>query len=329
VLVKILSVSVFVIILFLFSAIKPSIINAENTRNYGFSAGTAFGVVFGESFELVYPGNDTKGELLSELTWEMKPVFYFGLYGQFARRNLTSAPGFFASFLFKVGLPGDSGVHENRDWMSAVNAELTHFSTHTNRTDRFFWLDVDLGFSIPIRQSFFVKPFLNFSWMHFAFSGRDGHGQYAIESSPGIFYPIDDMPRIVQFNGLAITYQQDWLILAAGLTAGTTILSPFTLELSFKMSPLTYCIAVDHHFHRAVTFYDFTSFGLFIEPSIRASMPFGNFDILFELTYRFIGRTRGPAFREYATNIGVFVPSGEAGAALSLMNSRFIIRYRI
>ncbi|MDR2542166.1 MAG: omptin family outer membrane protease [Treponema sp.] len=335
------------IILFIFSAINPLTVTGENTRKYEFSLGTGFGFVYGQSFEYVYANSEIVAELLSELTWEMKPVYYLGFHSDFSRKHLMDGFGFFSSVDFKVGIRGDSGVHENRDWMSNENSDLTHFSTHTNLTKNLFWLDLSVGLSIPVKPYFYIKPFISGSWMHFSFSGKNGHGIYARrtdcpEDCAGkppckrheitTYFPIGNLPHFFSFDGAGtvITYQQDWFILAAGFSIGTNIFSPFSFEFSFKISPLTYCAAIDNHlFDSITTYYDFTYGGLFIEPIMGVFYSVNKLDISFEFIYRYISRTKGPSYME-ENKSGVVKPiSNAGGASLSLFDYRFLFKLRI
>ena len=296
--------------------------NVQENSEYGFSMGILSGVVYGQAVELVYPSN-TKGKYLSELLWDMKPVFYMGLQADFNRVNLMSKPGFFASASFKVGFPGDTGKMEDRDWQSTVNDALTNFSSHTNKTREFFWADLLIGASLPVKSYFYIKPFLSVSRMHFAFTGRDGYKKYA-RTNGSEYFPIGDNPDYAEFEGDVIRYKQDWILAAAGFSAGTNFLSPFSFELFFQISPLTYCVAKDDHLHssKKITFNDFTLWGLFIEPKVRIGYTLKNMDFSIEGLYRYIGDTKGPSY----VNANIY-QSGEAGAALSVYDIRLIIKF--
>ena len=300
----------------------------EKERKYGFSFGHHFGFVHGQALEIVYPDN-TMGELLSELRWDMKPVFYYGSQIEFSRIDLMSDPGVFASVSLKSGFLGDSGFIENRDWMSVENDALTHFSKHTNKTREFFILDAAVGLSLPIESYFYLKPFLNVSWMRFAFTGRDGYGIYARSiGNESIYFPIDDDPILWDFSDIVITYMQKWLVAGAGLSVGTKILYPFSINTSFKISPLTYCAAMDEHITTNTTYLDFTRFGFFLEPSVSMSFTIQPIELSLDFAYRHIGRTRGLSYSKRGSG-NYFLSSVEAGAGLSVLDSRFLFRLRI
>jgi len=285
-------------------------------KNYALSYATSIGFVYGQALELVYPTN-TAAKFLSELRWEMKPVFYVGQQLEFGRTNIMSAPGFFSSAAIKIGFSQDSGKHENRDWTSMHTDALTHFSSHTNRTREFYWLDVSAGISIPVRNFLYIKLFVNGSWMYFDFTGRNGHGVYP--------------DGYISFEGMeVIRYRQNWMLAAAGLSIGTKIISPLTFELSFQISPLTYCYAIDNHYLRIPprTFYDYTSGGLFLEPKGSVSFNIKRIDISLEAAYRHIENTKGVTYIKDKGS-APYKSTNKSGAGLSLMDISFLFKIRL
>jgi len=305
----------------LFSAINSLYCQEENreenlsTRKYSFSFGPLAGFAYGQSFEYVYKFYEPS-QLLSELVWDMKPVFYVGLQTDFNRSNLMDGTGLFASLKFKAGFPSDSGNMQDRDWISPAPNELTHYSKHTNKTTRFLSLDFSAGASIPVVKLFYIKPLLAFSWMHFYFSAQDGYGTYAFENWQ--FHP---------FFGEVITYKQNWLLLSPGVSLGVNIGSILHLEISFKYTPFTFCIAEDHHKSetKKIIYRDYSGWGHFIEPAGSLSFNFKKADLTLEMAYRRIGRTRG---NSYINDNGAdfYLSMNQAGAALSLIDIRIIIK---
>jgi outer membrane protease len=322
---------VYVIIIFAFSInILAYGGEPEKTREYGFAFGPKLGFVHGTAFELVYkfPGRNNDA-LLSELKWDIKPVFYMGAALDFGLIDIMSRPGFFASASVKFGFPGDTGSIENRDWRSSENMDLTDFSSHTNRTDEFYWADIVLGASIPIKPYLYIKPLIAGSWMRFAFTARDGYGIYAEKKiGNNLFFPIDDDPRIESFEGEVIHYEQNWLLLAAGFRLGSLYFKPFSFYLSFQISPLTYCAAVDEHIGRRTTFRDYTGFGLYLEPKAGFTFAPAPFEISLDFSYRYIGRTRGETYIKVG-NTPFYLDSKEGGAALSLFKTSFLFKINI
>jgi len=317
---------VLVIIFLTFIYVNPVFCQEnQETRKYGFSLGPQFGAVYGQAFEYVYP-TTTKGDLLSELIWDMKPVFYSGLQVDFNRTDLFSGPGFFSSLSIKAGFPGDSGIMEDRDWDSKENDALTHFSSHTNRTEEFYWFDAAIGGTFPVGQLFFVKAFISGSFMRFSFTGRDGYGVYARKKSDNIYHPINDDPVLHNFYGkTVITYEQNWYIISAGGSIGTQLFYPFLFELSFKTSPFSYCAAKDNHVEKNTLYLDFSGWGQFIEPELKVLFTQKKYDFSVNIKYRHIGKTKGDSYFN-PNNTGYYMSSNKAGAALSVLDICFLLK---
>jgi len=288
----------------------------KNEKNYGFSVSPQSGFVYGQAVEIVYPlPGQTKNDLYSELTWDMKPVFYLGVQAEFSRVDMMKKPGFFSSLSFKAGIPAKSGVMEDRDWLLPSSDALTHFSSHTNKTRQFFAVDADIGVTLPVKQIFYFKPFVSFSWMRFSFAGRDGYGKYPSGK--------------VDFSGSeVIRYKQDWLLLSPGLSAAVKLFSRLTFDLSFKISPLTYCADLDEHLLTDTKYIDFTAWGLHIEPSFSAAYSVKRIDFTLNLTYKKIGNTSGNIYIS-EKNSDYQLSSNKAGAGLSLFDTRFLVKIRL
>ena len=148
-----------VLVIILFSA---PVVQAQINKDYSLSLSPQFGFFYGHVEEKVYPTN-TKGDLLSLLLWDMKPVYYYGLLMDFSPVRPLEGRGFFLGLSMKYGIPGQSGVMEDRDWMSKYNAELTNFSSHDNITKEIFQLDFSAGYSFPFIEVLLVKTFVNIS----------------------------------------------------------------------------------------------------------------------------------------------------------------------
>nr|AGS52373.1 hypothetical protein [uncultured bacterium contig00077] len=328
---NITALKVYVIIIFAFLSINFAYSEESQSGNYGFSFGQQYGFVHGQAFEYVYPDpGKTKGEFLSELVWDMKSVLFYGAIVEFGLKDIMKSPGFFSTVSFITGLPADSGKMEDRDWMSYENSDLTHFSSHTNRTKELHWLDASLGLSFPVKPYLYIKLFLNGSWMRFSFTGRDGYGEYARPKEANTYYPIDDNPYKYPYSGDVIHYSQYWLLIAEGITIGTKILSPFTFDFSLLISPFTYCAAEDKHLTTDTIYIDFTGMGIFIEPGIKAAFTAKPVEFSVDFSYRHIGKTRGESYNKKPMNSSSpYFPSGEAGVGLSLKKLNFMLMLRL
>jgi outer membrane protease len=315
---NITALTVLGIIIFISFTINPAY--SEDEKKYNFSVGWQTGFVYGRAVEIVYPiPGENRNEFYSELLWDMKPVFYIGAQIDFSRAVSKRDPRFFSSLSFKGGIPGDSGKIEDRDWISDVKSEPTHFSSHTNKTLNFLWLDavIGVGASLPKLPDFYIKQFISFSWMHFSFSGRDGSGTH---------YGVN-----VSWSGEVIRYKQDWLLIGGGFSAGTRILNPFNFEVSLRISPFTYCSATDEHLAlgKVVNEYrDFSSFGLIFEPECVISYSIRQFDFSLVFSYRYIGRTSGNSYTN-ESNTGFYLSEKKAGAGLSVFDTRLLFKLHL
>jgi outer membrane protease len=299
------------------------IINCTNlysqNRNYSFWIGPQFGFIYGGVFEYVYPV-DTKGEFLSKLDWDVKPVYYYGFKAEYGLFDPMRSIGFYASMSFKAGFPGISGNMEDRDWQSIENAELTNYSSHTNKTGEFYRFDADIGLSIPVKNYCYVKPIISGTLMFFSFTAADGEGKYAREKTPysNTYYPIDDNPRLYSFTGDVLNYSQYWLLAAPGITVGKKIRNTFELDASFLISPLSFCTGIDEHIERKLKFTDYTRWGLYVEQRLRAVFTGNRYELSLDAAFCYISKTRGETYIQDA--MFTYPADSEGGASLSFMD---------
>jgi len=140
------SLTVFTVFIILLCAFPVS---AQINKDYSISLCPQFGFFYGHVEEIVYPSSGAKAPLLSQLLWDMKPVFYYGLMMDFSPVRPMERWRFFSELSLKFGIPGLSGVMEDRDWMSKENAELTHYSAHDNIAKEILLFDFSAGVSFP------------------------------------------------------------------------------------------------------------------------------------------------------------------------------------
>jgi len=326
------NITVFAALVIIFCATQP--IQAQ--ESYAVSFSPLFGMVHGHAEELVYPGENHKAPLLSELLWDMKPVFYYGFSLDLSQVDPRERWGFFADFSLKHGIPGMSGSMEDRDWRSVVNANLTDYSKHDNHSREMFLLDVRGGLSFPFRRLMLLKAYVNVSFMRFRFIGMDGYGIYALESGgegSGIFDSIiDNSHREEDYSGeKVISYTQEWLTFAPGVSFGYFFHRNFFAELSFLASPLVLCVDLDEHKPPENTQYqDLMQGGILIEPGLRLSYAASKWlEISWEFSWRHISGTKGVTYSRKPIGTGTWVQAGQAGAGLSIINTALVFKLRM
>jgi outer membrane protease len=287
------------------SAQELSTVLADHTL----SLDASIGLLAGRSEEIVYWDKTSKNKL-SQLLWDLKPLVYAGLDIQYLWQKPERTWGLFARSSFKFGFPGETGIMEDRDWQSAATNPrwLTDYSVHDNHTDTAFLLDLDVGAAFGIFDRFTIKPFISYNFMLFSWRGVGGAALHYGTNGHGYFpQPID-----------VIAYRQTWHILSPGLRFYGDLNRYFIAELSFKMSPLVWCMAEDIHY--AITepnknFYDELDIGLFIEPGLVFSFtPTDLFFLSLSVFYRNIRFIRGDeTLKQQGQPTKQFVNAGGAG----------------
>ncbi|MDR3140100.1 MAG: omptin family outer membrane protease [Treponema sp.] len=275
---------------------------------YSFSAVLTTGMEYGQSTETVYkyPDNEV---LMSQLLWDIKPVFYAASSLEFSRTNLQEGIGFFSRLALKAGFPGKSGLMEDRDWIAADSDELTHFSSHDNYAQGSFSLDFSAGLSFPLPSRFLLKVYGTLFYMSYSWVARDGYFNYQqVEESA---------------FGAVLIYSQKWLIFAPGVSLYAPLFSFLGFELSLQFGPAAFCVAQDDHLLRKVQFVDTITGGLYFKPRGELIFfPGKKISFSFYAAYPFL-TGRGKAYSRSAENTelirnGNYDASGAGYSALDL-----------
>ena len=302
----------------------------EKTGVYGFSVSPLFGILYGQAEEIVYkyPNRDI---YYSELLWDLKPLYYAGLALQFGPRDPFMHSGFFANGSFKAGLPINTGLMEDRDWLYP-DSSLTNYSRHDADSRGTYLADISAGFTWRINHSFALGGYLEFSYMHHSWSAYDGYRQYLESNALGIIPGqtwTDQIPKI-KFDGEVIRYVQDWFIVSPGIILKGRLSRFFSLEGSFNYSPLIYCTDRDDHLKRTYeidgvkkhdVFTEYLKYGHFFDGGGKFNFsPKSNMTISLSIDYRYITGSRGDSYQNGVKDIfydaGVGYSGFDAGLAL-------------
>jgi len=314
------NITAFAVLVIMIQCVQPAFTQEEQTSPYDVSICPQFGFLYGQAEEIVYPSSEYKAELLSQLLWDIKPVFYYGLAMDFSRARPMDRWGFFSNFSLKSGIPGRSGNMEDRDWMSTVNADLTHYSISDNFIDNLLLLDLSAGVSFPIKRILLMKTYLTVSYTHFSFYAENGYYNYKPPFSDGKNHPLD---------GRVINYTQDWFIIAPGVSLGYYFNTRFYAELIFHISPLVFCDDFDEHLERGDKFRDYMWGGIFLEPGFHFSW-FASKRLEFSLgvSWRYIGKTSGETYIKGSSD-DFYVQKGTAGAGLSMIDTGLCLKIHL
>jgi outer membrane protease E len=301
----------------------------EKKSSYAFSLSVETGILYGTSYEIVYDTSSSQ-RYLSELQWNIKPLFFAGLSAEFGPRNPLDKFSFFAELEIKAGLPGKTGEIEDRDWLYPVTVpgSLTHFSSHENHTKMAFLADLGGGVSFPLGKIFVLKIALNFSYMFFKYESWNGYIQYGPNryTPPPDYVPFDSSFTKEPLYGLGMDYTQHWFILSpavALVVPGKRV----SFSFSVAVSPVVACIAFDNHFLRDLLTHERMFGGIFLEPEGNFFFAFSDFfGIGLSGSYRYIDGTRGD---RYDTENGIDKPwmRNIAGAGYRAFQGKAVFKF--
>jgi outer membrane protease len=238
---------------------------------YTFSTSASVGFLYGQSEEIVYKNN--AGDYLSQLLWDMKPLFYYGYALNFERSKPLRRAGFFTNLSVKYGAPSGTGVMEDRDWQDKRDHRLTHFSTHDNFTKTMLLFDVKAGCSFPVFHTVALKVYGLLSFMDFSWESFDGYTQYASGSNGQYDEWNASLPKSY-YEGQIIGYDQRWAVFGAGFSL-TLPVGFVDIGLAFDISPFIWGMSIDKHWLRSLQFNDYLIGGIFLEPRLFVDFSFG------------------------------------------------------
>jgi outer membrane protease len=297
------------------------------------------GFLYGVSEEIVYRSIDPD-VYMSQLLWDLKPLWYFGTTIDVFRRKPMEKWGLLGNVSLKFGFPSRTGGMEDRDWQDTTNSNnLTDFSAHDNYTRGSILIDASAGASVPIVGAVLLKAYLGYSYMFFCWYGQDGSGKYKNGPPSQPYSQDDEYDRFLTFSGAVINYTQIWQIITAGISVSYPFLNRFSVGLGFRAGKLASFIAQDDHLTNKQQFTDTmdsmasTSGGILLEPSFEFTFsPNSVLDIALNANYRFITKFNGISVMRDATtkassggtsirsagNIGASYEALDIGLAMTL-----------
>jgi len=289
-------ITAFVIFICLF----PLPVFAEETNpDFKFSVIPSFGLLYGRANEIVYKDSITEN-YLSELLWNIKPLYYAGLAADFGPVNNFARHGFIGNLSLKMGIPQRTGIIEDRDWFDyywVPSGTLTHYSRHDNFSERAIMADLSLGYSFPLFNFVALGMAFDFSYMHFYWIAKNGYGQYL---------RADGIENVDYMGKTMIEYTQNWFIFSPGVFIKFRLDRFFSLYGNFNYSPLIYCADKDYHLLRDTIFQDSLFFGHYLNGGGGITFSImDNLDITFFLSYSTITDSRGDSYFNLLNHTGI------------------------
>ena len=310
-------------------------VNAEGDANevndesdHLFSVGFSFGLLSGVSEEIVYRSSSANS-YMSQLIWPIDPLFYVGFDAGYSWKGPANPEsvfqkifsGFFFNASAKLGLPADTGMMEDRDWIRQPIWALSHYSLHDNKIETAVLAGLDIGKSFRLHNEFRLSVFLSYDIMYYAFAARGGTYLYP-ELDGGHFY--DPSTEDV------VTYRQFWQIFSPGVSFYGVFNSYFDVEIFVKATPLIFSSSYDEHLSRTLRIInDPMYYGLYIEPGLVFTFKpaASKFMLSMSLNYRNISGTRGNSRYRYPENTNLYRNVG--GADYSAFDIGLIAKLRV
>jgi len=287
----------------------------ENGNGHSFSFGVSLGMLSGTADENVYRSG-VSANYLSQLAWHFNPVFFGGVDLNYGWQSKSAAPnvfakifsGFFFDAYFKYGLPGRSGLMEDRDWLMSYTDWVTHYSLHTNETEIAMLAGADIGRTFRLTDNLRLGGFLSYDFMYYSFAARGGIFLYP-ESDGGHFYDLN--------SEHVVLYEQFWHIFSPGLSFHGVFNRYFDTKLFFKATPLIVASSHDTHLSRDLEIInEYMLYGLYLEPGLVFTFkPVSKFALSLSLDYRNISGTRGNSIYKYTTGSTAYRNVGGASYA--------------
>lgn len=230
-------------------------------------------IVYGESFEYVYKSD----KILSELIWDMKPLYFLGL-----EAGLEWKKGLSLNAEASFGLPMVTGHMEDSDWRFLdfnIDAGKTDFSRHLAELEYATVLEVRGGWNFSStnqgRGVVSFTPSIGYRYYSWKWKGQDGYVQQSYPS----YYEWEESQTKVPAYGVGISYEQKFYIPTIGVSSSFAPNNKLKMELGITFSPLVYSYNIDRHFQPTIgydyrestiwtEYHDILTDGIFFEPSI-------------------------------------------------------------
>jgi|GEM_PF-2880602 len=258
------------------------------------------GILYGVMGEYVYSG----GEKISELNWDMKPLYIFQFLG-----TLSIYEKYYFSLRYRYGIPWKSGSVTDTDWDLPVPGSIT-FSKHEGVTLLYHEIEGAFSATLLSRRSIIVRGGLSYLVM-----------AMKVEARNGTVYV--DGSQTDALNGPVMRYFQGYQIVPFRVDVFFRPLSALSAGFSFAYTPLLFCSATDMHFLKDTQYDDRIDWGHFIEVSLETAWHVTTrVDLFIGGQFRWVPPTMGDS-RKITISTGFKYSWTNSTAGISLLQGSF------
>jgi hypothetical protein len=322
------------------STVSFIFICAAAAEDWHFSAAPLFGVHCGTLGEYVFtPDTNGSYQKLSELDWDMKPVWYYG-----AKISL-GWHGFALSCYASRSIPERAGSMYDSDWQNiTINSDAdtkTNYSISENTLTSSCKLGAGASYTFYLDKYVSVQAAASIDYTQTTMEARNGYGWYADKttlnnnginttsgspytSSQAVYYPAG------QLSG--VDYTRKDMLTWIGITDIITPLEQFTGTLSFFVSPYAYIQSLDIHYGTSTNNYYADSMSGFCSAyRIETSCMYNftkKFSLMLTMAWIFSGIIRGDDYHSTSeSGPWTKVSDVKSGADLNYTETSVSLRY--
>lgn len=207
-----------------------------------------FGIRYGTLNEYVFENSNKVGyHKLSQLDWDIKPLFYVG--GKISVSHKLFDFAFYGGGFF----PSRCGTMYDSDWQSPSDVTMkTNYSESDNILNNGAFCGTSFGVSFAPFNFLVLSPSLSVDYEYYSFTGKDGWKRYGNSSTP---YDDENVPK-EYFSGDVIDYSRNHFFTWLGFAAQFKPFSAVEVATCVYTAPFIYIDSLDYHILRNTYFYD-------------------------------------------------------------------------
>lgn len=315
-------------------------------KDSGFSISPFAGIRFGQQDEFVYSkAANGKEYTLSELNWEQKPMYLYGVEGQFRKKS------FHLSFTTESALCTRTGLVIDKDWMNVSNKYCTNepsyfIQTNLSETQNFlesyFRAEGGISFDVIKNERIIFSPSVKIEYEYSRFVTRKGWLSYSTKDGSGNFYSVE-AKDFYESNGFYGPYalgkkigladknsmrlERNVLCTWIGFNSKISPASRVNLDFSAALCPYVFVFSKDFHIIRNDDFLDIMNSvlsGIKISATLNYSFS-KNHSVFFKTEYKNLSGIKGESYSKKSSEKKYYRNSTSSGSAFE--NVSFYIGY--